>query len=199
MADNNTTSIFDLPSDPVAGGSIGGSNMSMSINETSNSNSNSNNKGSLSLDQTTISQIVNGLQQASIAGATMLPSRDIPQTTHGITSDPQIQANYIAPAETNDDYINDDYDDDEAINNYTKANNVKSSLDSIYDEIQTPLLLAILYFLFQLPIIRKTLCKYIPLLCNNDGNYNINGLVFTSVLFALIFFAANKGTNSTFL
>jgi len=177
MGDNNTTSIHDLPSDPVAGGS----NITMSINETNNSRS-------LSLDQTTISQIVNGLQQASIAGATMLPSRDIPQTTHAITSDPQIQANYVPPADSNDDYINDDYDNDEAVNNYNRTADVKNSLESIYDEIQTPLLLAILYFLFQLPIIRKTLCKYIPLLCNNDGNYNINGLVFTSVIFALIFF-----------
>jgi hypothetical protein len=182
MGDNNTTSIHDLPSDPLAGGS----NITMSINETNNSRS-------LSLDQTTISQIVNGLQQASIAGATMLPSRDIPQTTHAITSDPQIQANYVPPADSNDDYINDDYDNDEAVNNYNRTDDVKNSLESIYDEIQTPLLLAILYFLFQLPIIRKTLCKYIPLLCNNDGNYNINGLVFTSVIFALIFFAASKG------
>jgi hypothetical protein len=186
MADNNTTSIHDLPTDPVAGGSIAGHNISMSINETNN------NSRSLSLDQTTISQIVNGLQQASIAGATMLPSRDIPQTTHAIASDPQIQANYVPPADSNDYYINDDYDNEEAIHNYNRTNDVKNSLDSIYDEIQTPLLLAILYFLFQLPIIRKTLCKYIPLLCNNDGNYNINGLVFTSVIFALIFFAANK-------
>jgi hypothetical protein len=194
MSDNNTTSIHDLPSDPMAGGSAkGSSNMSMSINETDYNNTN--NSRSLSLDQTTISQIVNGLQQASIAGATMLPSRDIPQTTHGITSDPQIQANYVPPAESNNDYINDDdYDNDEAIHNYNRTVDVKSSLDSIYDEIQTPLLLAILYFLFQLPIIRKTLCKYIPLLCNNDGNYNINGLVFTSVIFALIFFIFSKGT-----
>lgn len=185
MADNNTTSIHDLPTDPVAGGSIGGANISMTISEPNNVS-----KG-LSLDQTTISQIVNGLQQASIAGATMLPSRDIPQTTHAIASDPQIQANYVPPS-SNDDYINDDYDNDEIVHNYTRANDVKNSLDSIYDEIQTPLLLAILYFLFQLPIIRKTLCKYIPLLCNNDGNYNINGLVFTSILFAVIFFVANK-------
>jgi hypothetical protein len=192
MSDINTTSIHDLPSDPMAGSSKGSSNMSMSINETNNGNSSNSNSRSLSLDQTTISQIVNGLQQASIAGATMLPSRDIPQTTHAITSDPQIQANYVPPAESNDYIGDDDYDNDETIHNYNRTTDVKNSLESIYDEIQTPLLLAILYFLFQLPIIRKTLCKYIPLLCNNDGNYNINGLVFTSALFALIFFVASS-------
>ncbi len=48
-----------------------------------------------SLDQTTISQIVNGLQQASVNGATKLPSRDIPMTTSGHNTDPQIQPNYV--------------------------------------------------------------------------------------------------------
>ena len=191
MGDNNTTSINDLPTDPVAGGSISGgslggsANISMSVNEI--------NKGPVSLDQSTISQIVNGLQQASIAGATMLPSRDIPQTTQNLTHDPHVQANYIPPP-SNKDYINDynEDDNDEIVNNYQRVERVKNSLDSIYDEIQAPLLLSILYFLFQLPIVRKTLGKYIPLLCSNDGNYNINGLIFTCTLFGFIYFMLSK-------
>jgi hypothetical protein len=187
MGDNNTTSINDLPTDPVAGGSIGGANISMSVNEINKG------PGQVSLDQTTISQIVNGLQQASIAGATMLPSRDIPQTTQNLTHDPHVQANYIPPP-SNKDYINDynEDDNDEIVNNYQKVERVKNSLDSIYDEIQAPLLLSILYFLFQLPIVRKTLGKYIPLLCSNDGNYNINGLIFTCTLFGFIYFMLSK-------
>jgi len=187
MGDNNTTSINDLPTDPVAGGSISGSNISMSVNEINKG------PGQVSLDQTTISQIVNGLQQASIAGATMLPSRDIPQTTQNLTHDPHVQANYIPPP-SNKDYINDYNEDDneEMVNNYQKVERVKNSLDSIYDEIQAPLLLSILYFLFQLPIVRKTLGKYIPLLCSNDGNYNINGLIFTCALFGFIYFMLSK-------
>lgn len=193
MGDNNTTSINDLPTDPVAGGSIsggslgGGANISMSVNEINKG------PGQVSLDQTTISQIVNGLQQASIAGATMLPSRDIPQTTQNLTHDPHVQANYIPPP-SNKDYINDYNEDDneEMVNNYQRVEKVKNSLDSIYDEIQAPLLLSILYFLFQLPIVRKTLGKYIPLLCSNDGNYNINGLIFTCALFGFIYFMLSK-------
>ena len=193
MGDNNTTSINDLPTDPVAGGSIsggslgGGANISMSVNEINKG------PGQVSLDQTTISQIVNGLQQASIAGATMLPSRDSPQTTQNLTHDPHVQANYIPPP-SNKDYINDYNEDDneEMVNNYQRVEKVKNSLDSIYDEIQAPLLLSILYFLFQLPIVRKTLGKYIPLLCSNDGNYNINGLIFTCALFGFIYFMLSK-------
>jgi hypothetical protein len=69
---------------------------------------------------------------------------------------------------------------------------MKNSLDTIYDEIQTPLLISILYFLFQLPIMKKTLFKYIPLLCHNDGNYNLYGLLFSSVTFGLVFVSLSK-------
>ena len=61
----------------------------------------------------------------------------------------------------------------EYINSYQQEAQIKNSLDSIYDEIQTPLLISILYFLFQLPIMKKTLFKYIPYLCHSDGNYNL--------------------------
>jgi hypothetical protein len=145
----------------------------------------------LSLDQSTISQIVNGLQQASVAGATMLPSRDIPQNTQTLTQDAYIQPNYVPPP-TNTDYINDQRDASEYINSYGKEEQMKNSLDAVYDELQTPLLISILYFLFQLPILKQILFKYIPLLCHNDGNYNLNGLLFTSVAFGFLFFSLSK-------
>jgi hypothetical protein len=200
MGDNNTTSIHDLPTDPVSGGSIGG-NISLVANEIRQHQQQQQQQpqgsSALSLDQTTISQIVNGLQQASIAGATTLPSRDIPQNTQSLTHDSHIQANYVPPP-SNNDYINDaDYDNDNNINNYNRGEQMKNSLDSVYDEIQIPLLISILYFMFQLPIIRKTLCKYIPLLCNSDGNYNINGLIFTCGLFGLLYYFLSK-TMKTF-
>ena len=95
MSDINTTSINDLPTDPSGGGSVGG-NVSLVINETAGTNnmvqsSQPTASNSLSLDQSTISQIVNGLQQASLAGATSLPSRDIPLHTEQLTKDAQIQ------------------------------------------------------------------------------------------------------------
>jgi hypothetical protein len=199
MAELNTTSINDLPTDPAGGGSIGG-NISLVANESnykipqspqysSQIPLQSQSQGSgMSLDQSTISQIVNGLQQASIAGATSLPSRDIPQNTQSIVNDPGIQANYVPPPQPNQsDYIKDDD------NTYTyKEENINNSLDNVYDEIQAPLLLAVLYFLFQLPVMRKLLFQYVPFLCNVDGNYNFNGLVFTSALFGFIYYFLTK-------
>ena len=196
MSDLNTTSIHDLPTDPSGGGSIGG-NISLVANETVNyknqviapqpqmgqSQGQGQGQGQgMSLDQTTISQIVNGLQQASIAGATSLPSRDIPQNTQQLTHDPEVQVNYVPPPPPNQkDYIN-----DEPTNYDYPEERVKNSLDSIYDELQAPMLLGVLYFTFQLPIMRKMIFKYMPFLCNNDGNYSLNGLIFTSGLFGFI-------------
>lgn len=176
MAEITTTNINDLPTDPANGGSIGG-NISIVTNEASAPIQ----SGSVSLDQSTISQIVNGLQQASLAGATQLPSRDIPLKTEQLTQDAQVQPNYVPPP-TQVDYIMDNDID------YYKADTKHNSLDSLYDELQAPLLLAVLYFLFQLPLFKKLIYKYLPFLCHNDGNYNINGLLFTCALFGFIYY-----------
>ena len=183
MADINATNINDLPTDPETGGSIGG-NVNLVISETA-SNIPSN---GLSLDQSTISQIVNGLQQASLAGATTLPSRDIPLNTEQLTKDVEVQPNYV-PVPKMRDYINDSDDD---IHNYYKLEKMESSLDSIYDELQAPLLLAVLYFLFQLPFFKRGILKYLPFLCHSDGNYNFNGLIFVCALFGFIYYSLSK-------
>lgn len=170
---NSTTSISDLPSDPT-GGTING-NISMSIQENDQSlnsqqaNLPQGNGNNFSLDQTTINQIVNGLQKASVNGLTQLPSRDIPRTTETITNDAHIQPNFIPqpnPAQMQEDYIQKmqqmNQSTDEIIEEHNKKANFSNSLDNLYDEIQTPLLLAILFFIFQLPIFKKYLFLYVP-------------------------------------
>jgi hypothetical protein len=188
MSEINTTSINDLPTDPSSGGSIGG-NINLVINEQNSVHQRPpQNNSQLSLDQSTISQIVNGLQQASIAGATTLPSRDIPLNTEQLTQDPQIQPNYVPQPETRD-YIN---ESDEDIERYINHEKTQNSLDSIYDELQAPLLLAVLYFLFQLPFFKKAIFNYLPFCCHSDGNYNLNGLIFTCSLFGFIYYSLSK-------
>jgi hypothetical protein len=208
---NSTTSISDLPSDPTGGG-IQPGNISMSIQENdqqmhsqqqqsqpANQNQGNGTGNGFSLDQTTINQIVNGLQKASVNGLTQLPSRDIPRTTDAITNDAQIQPNYIPqpnPAQMQEDYIQKmqqmNQSTNEIIDEHNKKANFSSSLDNLYDEIQTPLLLTILFFIFQLPIFKKYLFLYIPFLFFNDGNYNIKGYLTISVLFGSIYYFCNK-------
>lgn len=204
---SDTTNIFDLPTDPVGGGNI-------TLNASENvvqkpmqqqqqqqqiqpqQMPNQGQTPNFSLDQTTISQIVSGLQQAATAGATQLPSRDIPMNTSGHSNDAQVQPNYVPMHEREADYIKDyEQTSDDMIDNYNRNVNRSNSLDEMYNEIQTPLLLAVLYFLFQLPFFRRFLFKYFPVLFSNDGNFNINGFMFSSVLFGILFYFLNKVTN----
>lgn len=193
---SDSTSILDLPTDPLGGGSIS-NNISLSASEINQQPpSQSQAQSAFSLDQTTINQIVNGLQQATLTGATQLPSRDIPMTTTSHSNDPQIQPNYVpAPPPQNNDYIKDYEQTDDMINNYNLNLKRQNSLDDAYNEIQTPVLLSVLYFLFQLPFFRKFLFTYFPILFSNDGNLNINGFLFTSILFGLLFYVLNKISN----
>ena len=129
MADS-TTSIDNLPTDPSGGGN---NNVNLVVNEPAKQQ-----PSQVSLDQSTINQLINGLQQASMTGITTLPSRDIPMDTRPLTSDPSIQPDFIPPTNTVD-YIN--YDSTHAlIDKY--SNKPENSLDNLYDQIQTPLLLA---------------------------------------------------------
>jgi hypothetical protein len=121
----------------------------------------------------------------------MLPSRDIPREQQHLVRDEQIQPNYIPP-QSNVDYIEHHEQNDEIIatQQYKDANS--SALDSMYDELQTPLLLCVLFFLFQLPFFKKNLFVYVPALFLNDGNYNIYGYTFMSILFGLVYYVCSK-------
>jgi hypothetical protein len=185
----DSTSIHDLPTDPSGGGNVS-NNISFNASEMP-ATFNPPPVTSLTLDQNTITQIVSGIQQASSTGATLLPSRDIPRNTEGITHDAHIQANYIPQAQKND-YIKDFETPQEILDNYNKSVNKNDALDNIYEEFQVPLLLAILFFLFQLPILKKKLYTFLPFLFFKDGNYNIQGYIFTSIFFGLLYYMLNK-------
>lgn len=191
---SDTTSIHDLPTDPANGSNgLAPGNISMSTNEKIGPGLGPPSQMSegLSLDQTTINQIVSGLQQASSSGATQLKSRDIPQITQALTQDPQIQPHYIPPA-SNQDYIQEYEDNEDIIENYKQKMEYSNSLDQLYDELQVPLLIAVLFFLFQLPIFRKFLFNYFPFLFFKDGNINIYGYLFKSILFGLLYYLLFK-------
>jgi hypothetical protein len=191
---SESTSILDLPTDPVGGGNVT-NNVTITAQEKLMTQSQQQGGSGMSLDQTTINQIVNGLQQATLVGATQLPSRDIPMTTNNVSIDPQSIPNYVPAPSHNIDYIKNYEQTSDMIKQYNNGKQMNDSLDDIYNEIQAPLLLAVLYFLFQLPFFKRLLYTYIPFLFFNDGNYNINGYLFTSVLFGLLFHLLMKITS----
>lgn len=133
-------------------------------------------------DSIDFNSIITGIQNAAANGSLELPSRDIPQTQSHLTNDTQITPNYI-PNDKND-YIESSYNQNEVINQNVRKENKNTTIDNLYDDIHIPIILAVIYFVFQLPVIKQNTLKYIPSLFSKDGNYNFMGFVVTSIAFA---------------
>ena len=137
-----------------------------------------------------INELVSGLQRATSSGLTALPIRDVPRNTESVVSDEQTVPNYIPRDPV--DYIRDHHENTRSFMDHrAKTANQSESLDVIYDTLQVPILLAILYFTFQLPVMRKYLLLYLPSIFNKDGNHNLSGLLFISVLFSCTYYGIN--------
>ena len=137
-----------------------------------------------------INSFVTGIQEAAASGALQLPSRDIPQGQSHLTNDAQLQPNYIP--ENRGDYINDTYNQEQIINNQNIKQKNTNSMDAIYDDIHVPIILAVIYFVFQLPVIKTNTLKYIPSLFNKGGNFNMLGYSINSLAFASTYYCIIK-------
>ena len=136
-------------------------------------------------------QLLNGLQTASSSGMTSLAIRDVPQSQEYLTTDGEVRPNYI-PSHEKGDYILNHQTSEEIVRENARRLQKTDSLDYIYEELQIPILIAVLYFLFQLPIVRKNMFAYLPSLFNKDGNTNLFGYIFNSLLFGGIYFLMTK-------
>lgn len=145
-----------------------------------------------SIDYT--SQLNSSLQEASAAGATVLPSRDIPQNTLPIQQDDTIKPNFV-PKNNSDDYIGDILNKERIIQETNKKQNTSDNIDYFYEMVQLPIIVGILYFLFQLPVVRKQFLTFLPSLFNNDGNPKLSGYIFNSVIFASLYAGLVNFTN----
>tara|TARA_B100000925_G_C21749495_1_gene362846 strand:- start:126 stop:635 length:510 start_codon:yes stop_codon:yes gene_type:complete len=143
------------------------------------------------LSQQSIQQIVAGLQQAQ--GSTGLPSRDLPTNNSHITQDKQIQPNYV-PKPENTNYIENDQEFETLIQQSKNKKVEQDRLDVLYDELQTPVIVMILFFFSQLPVFQKTLAKNLPSLFTRDGNPSFSGYLFKTVVFGVVFYGITKLT-----
>jgi hypothetical protein len=126
-----------------------------------------------------------------------LPSRDIPIDTTNYLQDEQTQPNYIPKSNVSSDYIR-DYEEttEKNIREHEKKKYRESRIDEILSELQTPILICILFFIFQLPIINSIIFKKFSFLSlhNDDGNFNFYGLLFKSMMFGSLFYSVQKVT-----
>ncbi len=138
------------------------------------------------------SQLTPALKEAAASGATVLPSRDIPQSTLPTQHDETVKPNFV-PKQANNDYIGDIVEREKIIQEKQRKQNQDDNMDYIYNQLQIPLIVGILYFLFQLPIVRKRMFVFLPNLFNKDGNPNLSGYIFNSVIFAMFYVLLLKG------
>ena len=141
-----------------------------------------------------ISQLNNDIKSASQANMTQLPNRDIPMNTLQNVQDEQAKTNYVPkqePGEMPADYIR-QFENMETMMQQNVPQN-GFDMDTFYDEIQTPLIIFILFFIFQLPSVSKSFNSQFPMLLSNDAHLTFKGYVVKSFIVALLYFLINRG------
>jgi hypothetical protein len=142
-----------------------------------------------------MNEVLQGVQRASANGMTMIPTRDIPMTPNVYTHDEQARPNYVPQPQQsmgmsggNADYIKDHTSMENIVRANARQSNQIDTIEAIYYDLQMPILIGVLYFIFQMPVFRAQLLHFLPSLFGEDGNFKIMGLTATSVMFAGTFF-----------
>jgi hypothetical protein len=126
-----------------------------------------------------------------------LPSRDVVVDSSQYIQDEQIKANYIpeAPSKSINDYVK-DYEKELIDKNkkYQESKQREETASSWFDEFQYPILIAVLFFSFHLPIVNTMIFKRFDFLSiyNPDGNFNSAGLLLKSLLFGTTYYLIDK-------
>ena len=133
--------------------------------------------------------ITNALSNTMPTG---MPNRDIQMDTQQQQA-PYMNPNYIPETEMND-YIE---NDDTLYNMMHKGKSderEQDRLDQIYEELQIPLMVMVLYFLFQMPFVKKHMQRLLPSLFTKDENPTFGGYLFKTALFGGTFYGIIKAT-----
>ena len=120
-----------------------------------------------------------------------LPSRDIPINTLDYQQDHEIKPNHVPTVKLTSDYIR-DYEkaNEEELKLHRQQKYRQETAHDTISELQIPILITVLYFIFQMPIVTTLMRKYLSFanLYNEDGNFNIIGLLFKSLLFGSLYY-----------
>lgn len=120
-----------------------------------------------------------------------MPNRGIPQDTTAFQNDEHMIPNHIPSTKLTHDYLR-EYETklEKMSDQHQKEKHREDLVVSTYDEFQTPILIGVLFFLFQLPIINTLIFKHLGFLKihNEDGNMNLYGMILKSVMFGLFYY-----------
>ena len=145
--------------------------------------------------QPNYNELINQIQKAAANGTTGLPSRDIPIDPVNVANDTQTKPNYIPPPQIQEDYIRNNETPQHLIDENAKMVKNMNNYDVLFQELQLPIIIALLYFLFQLPAVKKYSKGLLPFLFKDDGNPNIYGYVANSIMFASMVYVLLKAVS----
>ena len=135
-----------------------------------------------------LNNIIAGLQKAASNGATELPSRDRPMQTNQVMMDQGIKPDYV-PEQPSVDYIK-NYDTQQSqIQQLQQDKQRTLNLSYLMDEFQLPIIVGLLFYIFQMPFANTLLQKYLTFMFKKDGHYNQIGYISVSVLFGAIYYS----------
>ena len=128
----------------------------------------------------------------------MMQQSPPPQMTRGIHADTTafqqdefMIPNHIPSVKLTTDYLKEHEEKMKTLaSEHKKEQYQKDLIENAYAEFQTPILIGVLFFLFQMPFINQFLFKNLSFLkiFGEDGNLNLYGLIFKSTLFGLVYF-----------
>ena len=140
--------------------------------------------------QQEMNTLVSNIQQASANGGTGLPSRDIPQNTTHLAIDHQVQQNNVV--NDSSDYLKHMPNLDSTLENRVRVKNIRDNKKYILEEIQIPLLVSLLFVIFQMPVSKQFFKTNFKFLYNNENNYTLKGYIFMSVIFGAAYYIGIK-------
>ena len=124
-----------------------------------------------------------------------LPSRDIPQDTTQYANDPEIVANYIPPSKAPSDFVKEYEQSYEKKEKRIQARDKTArTLDDLFLELRVPIIVGLLFLLFQSPIFHTYVLKHFSVFAIHlaDGNLNVQGLLLKSFMFGATFYTLEK-------
>jgi hypothetical protein len=198
---SDTTRIDDLPLSSQTPGNYGGGGggggapliYSPNVGEPMPSH------GPTQIPGNVMNEVIQGVQRASANGMTMIPTRDIPMNPNSFTHDEQARPNYVPERSVHfqdgaggHDYIKEHTSMESIVRANARQSNQLDTIEAIYYDLQMPILIGVLYFIFQMPVFRAQLLHFLPSLFGEDGNFKMMGLTATSAMFAGTFFVIMK-------
>ena len=110
-----------------------------------------------------------------------------------LATDVHVNADHVPVEEKMRDYIGDYDDTQQVIQKHMEEQQKYNRLETLYNEIQTPVLIMLLYFLFQLPVVNSMVFKLFPRLFHKDGNLSMSGLLLKTSLYGALYYGIMKG------